>query len=401
MQLNRLSSASNCIFDFLCQWTLPLGLLILLSGMFFLESRNALTSFYLGLFGIPSLLMLCLRPREIKTLLGEPIIASFLVLCIWLCLSLLWSPRENPDFGMIKIPLQPLMLFAGCAMLLQYRRDALPAVLLCAATIALVATISYLVPFIRTYMPGDRMIGGGAFTNPLLSSHLFGFFCIYWLCMCITSQRLSVLWLSVPATAIMLVAIMATGSRTPLVALVLSALWLCIVNRNRRALVMIAGMLLGSAVTLLLFPDVLGDRGSSYRLQIWQIALERIAEHPWIGHGYDSDLRIDVGAGYTLSEPHSFSLGILFYIGVIGMIPWAFMLVWGLLSSYRQRLQPLFVLASTLLAYGIGAGLAEGGAVLTRPREHWFLLWIPLALIAALSIANRRNQLTKSRPPQA
>jgi len=400
MQPNRLASASNRIFDFLCQWILPLGLLILLSGMFFLESRNALTSFYLGLFGIPSLLMLCLRPREIKTLLGEPIIAGFLALCIWLCLSLLWSPTEPTDFGMMKIPLQPLMLFAGCAMLLQYRNEALKPLMFCAAIIALVATISYLVPFINAYAPGERMIGRAAFTNPLLSSHLFGFFCIYWLCMCITSQRLPILWLSVPAMTIMLAAIMATGSRTPLVALVLSILWLSIVSRNRRALVMIAGVLLGSATVLLLFPEILGDRGGSYRLQIWQIALEKIAEHPWIGHGYDSDLHIDVGLDYLLAEPHSFVLGVLYYIGIIGMIPWAFVLLWGLFSGYRQRLQPLFILASTLLVYGIGAGLTEGGAVLTRPREHWFLLWIPLALIAGQNIANRRKQLAKSRQAQ-
>src|SRR5450830_794361 len=257
MQPNRLASASNRIFDFLCQWILPLGLLILLSGMFFLESRNALTSFYLGLFGIPSLLMLGLRPREIKTLLGEPIIAGFLALCIWLCLSLLWSPPEHPDFGMIKIPLQPLMLFAGCAMLLQYRSEALKPLLFCAATIALVATVCDLIPFIKNYAPGHRMIGAGAFTNPLLSSHLFGFFCIYWLYTCITSQRLSVLWLSVPATAVMLVAVMATGSRTPLVALVLAILWQGIVNRNRRALLRSRGLLLGQAIFLRVFPEFL------------------------------------------------------------------------------------------------------------------------------------------------
>ncbi|MEF9672973.1 O-antigen ligase family protein [Pseudomonas sp. PCH446] len=297
--------------------------------MFFLESRNALTSFYIGLFGIPSLLMLCLRPREIKTLLGEPIIAGFLALCIWLCLSLLWSPPENPDFGMMKIPLQPLMLFAGCAMLLQYRSEALKPLMLCAATIALVATIIDLVPFLRDYVPGHRMVGAGAFTNPLLSSHLFGFFCIYWLYTCITSQRMSVLWLSVPATAVMLIAVIATGSRTPLVALALSILWLSIVSRNRRALVMITGMLLGSALILLLFPEVLGDRGSSYRLQIWQVALARIAEHPWIGHGYDSELRIDIGIGFLLQEPHNFALGVLYYVGIIGMIPWAFILIWA------------------------------------------------------------------------
>jgi hypothetical protein len=41
--------------------------------------------------------------------------------------------------------------------------------------------------------------------------------------------------------------------------------------------------------------------------------------------------------------------------------------------------------------YGIGAGLTEGGGILSRPKEHWFLLWIPLAIIAALSVAQRRH----------
>ncbi|MGA8133924.1 MAG: O-antigen ligase family protein [Pseudomonas gingeri] len=398
MQPNRLASASNRIFDFLCKWILPLGLLILLSGMFFLESRNALTSFYLGLFGIPSLLMLCLRPREIKTLLGEPIIIGFLAFCIWVSLSLLWGPSETTDFGMMKIPLQPLMLFAGCAMLLLHHRAVLKPLIFCAALIALVATIGDLAPFIKNYMPGERMIGGGAFTNPLLSSHLFGFFCIYWLCMCITAERLSTLWLSVPAMVIMLGAVLATGSRTPLLALAMSICWLSIITRNRRVLTLIASMLLGTAAILLVFPDLLGERGGSYRPQIWMAALEMIANHPWIGHGYDSELRIDVGIGYLLYEPHNFSLGVLYYAGIIGLIPWTFILVRGLLSGYKQRIQPLYVLASTLLVYGIGAGLTEGGNILTRPREHWFLLWIPLALIAALNIANNRgNQAIASK----
>ena len=26
--------------------------------------------------------------------------------------------------------------------------------------------------------------------------------------------------------------------------------------------------------------------------------------------------------------------------------------------------------------YGIGAGLTEGGGIISRPKEHWYLLWI-------------------------
>ncbi|MGC3321511.1 hypothetical protein ACPTHH_14110, partial [Enterococcus faecalis] len=81
----------------------------------------------------------------------------------------------------------------------------------------------------------------------------------------------------------------------------------------------------------------------------------RIAEHPFIGHSYDSELSLIVG-GVELMEPHSFALGVLYYVGIIGFIPWIFMLGWGLYKGFKERAQPLFLLASALLAYGIGAG---------------------------------------------
>ena len=68
---------------------------------------------------------------------------------------------------------------------------------------------------------------------------------------------------------------------------------------------------------------------------------------------------------------------------------WAFMQLWGLYNSWRHRVNPLFILASAWLVYGIGASLTEGGGILPRPKEHWYLLWIPLALIAALSVGQR------------
>jgi tRNA A-37 threonylcarbamoyl transferase component Bud32 len=86
-------------------------------------------------------------------------------------------------------------------------------------------------------------------------------------------------------------------------------------------------------------------------------------------------------------------LGVLYYVGIFGFIPWLFFQAWGLLSSWRHRVQPLFIIASTWLVFGIGAGLTEGGGIISRPKEHWFLLWIPLALIAALSINQRAGRL--------
>ncbi|WP_339415617.1 MULTISPECIES: O-antigen ligase family protein [unclassified Pseudomonas] len=394
MHSKRHNYGSNRVFDLLVLWVLPIGLLLLLSSLFLVTNRNVLHRFFYIFFSAPTLLLLCLRPRELKALLREPLVIALLTFCAWALITLLWSPVTSVDSDLFKRPLHTFMLFAGCGLLLHYRNDLFKPIFFGAAVTALVVCACNLMAFGKGFEPGMRMIGGhGALDNPLLSSHLFGFFSVYWLYVCLTTQRLKLLWLSIPALGIMMVAVLATGSRTPLVALTLAGLWMSFVSRNRRSALLIAAMLLGAAGLLLFYPEAITERGSSYRLELWTMTLHRIADHPLIGHSFNSELHLVLPGGLELSEPHSFALGVLYYVGIIGFMPWAFMLCWGLYKGFKERAQPLFSLASALLAYGIGAGLTEGGGILSRPKEHWFLLWIPLALLAGLSIARRRHSL--------
>lgn len=393
MQLRGFSSTTNRVFDFICLWILPAGYLLLLCALFFLPGRSLHHKLFYGLFSIPTLIALCLRPRELKELLREPIIIAILLFVAWALLSLCWGPSDDSIGGMLKPPLHTLLLFAGCYLLVRYRNDILQPLLFTAALVALIATTFFLLHFARVYEPGMRLIGGGAFDNPLLSSHLFGFFSAYWLSVTMTCKRRQMMWLSVPAMAIMFMAVIGTGSRTPLVALTMAALWLCFICWSRRSLGLLAALAVSGAAVLTLFSQMIIERGDSYRLEIWQLVLHKIAEHPWIGHGYSATLSVDPGVGYNFQEPHSFVLGVLYYVGFFGLLPWLFFLGWGLLSSWRQRVQPMLIIASTWLVFGIGAGLTEGGGIISRPKEHWFLLWIPLALIAALSINQRARRL--------
>jgi len=392
MQLRGFSSTSNRIFDFISLWILPTGYFLLLCALFFLPGRSLHHKLFYGLFSIPTLIALCLRPRELKELLREPIFIAVLLFAAWALLSLAWGPGE-PLGGMFKPPLHTLLLFAGCYLLVRYRSDILQPLLFGAALVALIATTIFLFMFARAYEPGMRLIGGGAFDNPLLSSHLFGFFSAYWLSVTMTCKRRQMMWLSVPAMAIMFMAVIGTGSRTPLVALTMAAFWLCFICWNRRSVGLLLALALSGVAVFTLFSQMIIERGDSYRLEIWQIVLHKIADHPWLGHGYSATLAVDPGVGYNFQEPHSFALGVLYYVGIIGLLPWLFFLFWGLLSSWRQRVQPLLIIASTWLVFGIGAGLTEGGGIISRPKEHWFLLWIPLAMIAALSINQRARRL--------
>ncbi|WP_338648887.1 O-antigen ligase family protein [Pseudomonas sp. ML2-2023-3] len=401
MQFSYLNYSKQRVFDFICLWLLPAGLLLLLSDLYFLPGRSLHHKLYYGLFSIPTLIAIILRPKELKEILRDPIVLGFMLFAAWAMASLMWTNGEEDFVGSLKPALHLLMLFWGCALLTRYRSESLQPVFFAAAVIALVATVYNLYMFIpiSLVVPEYRMIGAGAFDNPLLSSHAFGFFCIYWLTLGMTCKRPQILFIAIPAFTIMFAALLATGSRTPLVAVVMAMVWLSFICWNRRSLALMSMLVVGGAVVVALFWEMLISRGSSFRLDLWNMVLALIEQRPWIGYGYEATLGLELPGtgGYIVSEPHNFALGVLYYTGILGFTPWLFMQVWGLYSSWRHRVQPLFILASAWLVYGIGAGLTEGGGILPRPKEHWYLLWIPLALIAALSI-NQRLKTLRDRP---
>ncbi|MFD2643832.1 bifunctional O-antigen ligase/aminoglycoside phosphotransferase family protein [Pseudomonas japonica] len=393
MYLSNIHQSANRLFDFICLWILPIGYFLLLSALFFLPERSLHHKLFYLLFSIPTLIALLARPSDLRGFIREPIVILFTLFAVYAAISIAWSPSESGASSLIKRPLHTFMLFAGCYLLVRYRPETLNAIFLGAAVLALFASARSIYSFASTYVEGLRLIGSGALDNPLLSSHLFGFFATYWLCMCIGSKNLRTLLLSLAALSIMLTAVLATGSRTPLVALTIAVGWVALLRADKRSIPLLLAIPTVAIALLLIAPEMIMGRGESYRFEIWQISWNLILEHPLFGHGYDAPMSVDLGIGYILSEPHNFALGVLHNLGIVGFLPWLGMIAYGLYSGWKHRKEAPFVLASALLAFGIGAGLTEGGGILSRPKEHWFLLWIPLALIAALNIAHRASRL--------
>ncbi|NNJ17902.1 polymerase [Pseudomonas putida CSV86] len=390
-----IQNSANRVFDAITLWLLPVGYFLLLSALFFLPDRSLHHKLYYALFSIPTLIALCLRPAILKELMREPIVQLFTLFVLFALLSILWSASDSGTSGLIKRPLHIFMLFAGTCLLVQHRPEMVKPIFFGAALLAVAGSLDDIHAFALTYTQGERLVGSGAMDNPLLSSHLFGFFCTFWLWAALYGKTLRTLGLCLVGLVIMFTAVLATGSRTPLVALAMVVAWMTLLRAGWRSLLLLLVIPVVGIILLIVAPEMITGRGDSYRFEIWRYTLDQILRHPWIGSGYDAPLSIDLGIGYVLSEPHNFALGVLYNLGIIGFLPWAGMIVVGLYSGWRNRGQQLFVLASTLLVFGIGAGLTEGGGIMSRPKEHWFLLWIPLALIAALSIAQRAGRLPR------
>jgi tRNA A-37 threonylcarbamoyl transferase component Bud32 len=275
------------------------------------------------------------------------------------------------------------MLFFCSSLIIQTHPQRLKQVYILACAIVLACTTKSLTQFIINYEPGLRMIGSGALSNPLLSSHIYGFFATLFITLFITQKKLRAL--NIIFFLLLFFAIIATGSRTPLLALVLVSLWLTITNPNKKSIGLVLTIAISAAVSLYLAPLSILERGLSYRPEIWSLTIDQILQHPFLGHGYNTPLSVDPGIGIQFREPHNFELGVIYELGLIGFLIWLSMHLCALWRSWKSRSNRYFILASSLLVFGIGAGLTEGGGVFSRPKEHWFLIWIPLALIYGVS----------------
>src|SRR5690606_537870 len=211
----------------------------------------------------------------------------------WALISISWSGTEDSFASLAKRPLYIFMLFTACALMAQRDGSRLLSVLSLASVAIVPIAVYALVDFAIHYTPGARLIGSRALENPLLSSHLFGLFCMIWLGWVMTSSTRHSSFALVPL-AVLSLTLLTTGSRTPIVAAALASIWLMLCCWNKRAVLLAAVGACGVVLLLLVYPESLLSRGTSYRLEIWQLALEQIRLQPWVGHGFDAHLALSV-----------------------------------------------------------------------------------------------------------
>lgn len=370
------------VADCITGYVLPAGLVLLLTGMIWSGNRSLYHQFFYWLIALPAALLVAVRRDTIAHLVRSPIVVAFLVFATYAALSLSWSDPDQAVTSLIKRPLYVLLVFAGIVGLTRYRYERLVQALTASAWIAVAGAIVLLAGHALDGH-GDRLTGYGAFGNPLLISHVFGFFLVLWLA--------HWTWQGRPFAPSVIVAVLAlgalivaTGSRTPLVALTVTVAWLALLLGNRRGVMVLIAYLAVAAIVATGWSDLLAQRGLSFRPQIWNETIRLIMDQPLAGHGYGNPLQIRVeGLDLTLSDPHNLALSVLYQCGAIGLVLWISLYATALTTGWRLRRDRAVFIGSAPVVYGLVAGLTEGGAFLSGPKEHWFLVWIPLALLAA------------------
>src|SRR5690606_35623454 len=89
------------------------------------------------------------------------------------------------------------------------------------------------------------------------------------------------------------------------------------------------------------------------------------------------------------TDPHNIPLAVLLSGGIIGLALWLNLYFQCLRPAWNNRKDRLVFVLSAATVFGLAASLTEGGDFLSRPKEHWFLIWIPMALLTAACLRQR------------
>lgn len=371
--------------NFCEQYLIPLGWLVVLTSMFIAGDRNRVHQLFYVFLALPTFALLTLRPDKIKILANNTLFKVFVVFSIYTIVSVAWSSTDESALSLSRRPLYLALLFFSAGLIASSSPGRLEKLTWISGVVAALAAMVTLYYFLNVRLPlGDpRLNGYGALYNPLLSAHVFGAFATYWLATWIHGKNLFN-----PLALVSLLALSATligtGSRTPFVGMAAALIWLLATGDKHRGRLIVATIVIGLTAAFFVHPDAFTQRGMSYRPQIWMESLRQIGLHPWFGYGYDAEMTVVIpGADQILADPHNMELGVLYSGGIVGLGLWIALYFVALRFCWKNHHVPAVNLAAAWLIFGLGSGLTEGMAFMSRPKEHWFLIWIPFAMIYA------------------
>lgn len=379
---------------------LLLGVFFVLAGLVLLpKTSNYHTLYYISILA-PVIFLSAIRPKLIIE--NVSIIAKiFIIFAAWSALSVLWSDTQESILTPIKRAIYILCLFMSFSIINTRNTEAILKVFIFAGTIVTTISAYNLYFFQIAHQTDARFIGGGALSNPLLSSHIFGLFSVLFLTLSLITKAIKIKLAYFTIGLVLILIVVATGSRTPLLALVATAIWIAFILKNKKSIAIIAFSTVVLGLILLLYPEAILSRGLSYRPELWSVAMENILSRPILGYGFDSNAGFYISSLDTVfREPHNIHLSILYFTGTVGFTLWCAMHMYALWVCWKNKTNTLFIIASALLVYGIVAGMTEGGGLLPRPKEHWFITWIPLAFVSALLTHKKASAKIKEAADQ-
>lgn len=359
---------------------LPWGLLGFALAFYAFPSSKSINNWFYVTVALPALILVF--TASFRDVLGAKLIVWVGLLSA--CLIGSTALNINPDFSVsdhIK-PILYVLLFVIAFLIASEVQPNLnqmiASVIIGTAFIAAIYTIyAYYEP--RHWRWVTRLRGLGGISNPIWVSGIYAVAVLLSVSRFMAGKG----WLSYGYIALALpslAVVWLSQSRAPLIGLIVAMIALCVLLRNRRALMaVLAGIsiLVGVAGYY-----IQSDQSSRYlkppthRLTIWNNAIDKYLEAPVLGHGLHADTT-NISKKHTMQHYHNVYLTIAVQGGIVSLL----VLLALAFSSLRLKVTPETLAYKSVLILGLVYMLSNGSDLFSSPKELWLLFWLPILAI--------------------
>lgn len=314
---------------------------------------------------------------------------SLLLLMVWGGASLAWSSAMEPGREVKRLLYIALFLLAF-PLLAQGGSDRMRHLLqIGGGLLALAALVSIIHFYIFQGQPLlARLAGIGEISHPILGAYVIGAATLLLLYQVPHARMGQLVWaLAVACLAAFAVLSQSRGAVLALLAtVVLAPLW----QRDRHSRLLALGALLATALAFYVMYDVITQRGSSYRPEIFEAVLGMIGEHPWRGLGLGASYRVNA-AGLQFDHSHNLFTHVAIELGLPGMLLWIAVWLFTFGEIVRARHTLLGKLLMGLWVFSTLAMQFDAASLTGTPRAEWFISWLPVGLTLLLPWVRAEN----------
>lgn len=372
------------------EWLPGAGFVWLLFGQAIAPSQKLYFQLLIPLLYIPALYLICRDWRSIARRATTSVTFSlFLLLWLWACISMSWSVNIDVDREARRMLFVFLFVVGGAWWAARDLMRMERMLQIAGFALAISAFLAMALWPWRTPEFMDRLTGFCALNNPILAAYVMGAAAV-WLINWMPAKRSGqLLWgLALLTLSVFVVMTWTRGAIIPLaLCLILMPLW----DRRRVARVVALITAAGAAVVVLFFSSQLMQRGSSFRVGIFEAALSKIAENPWLGLGKATDYQIVVGPN-TWLHSHNLFTHTAIELGVFALAVLIAIWLLVLLRAWQNRHSALGRGLICLWIFSTIAVQFDGTRLWDAPGPFWLVTWLPITYCLVLEWAARSGK---------
>lgn len=396
------------------RWSLPnivfVTYTLFLAGFYFVPNAVDHYKFYIAAVFFPGLLLL---PTALNHARRSAIWLSLLAYLGYMLLSSLWSDNFSITTLWRDIRYTAYILSFILLTLYFYGRNRLlpDAIMQGVTLVVILAAATSIVTFKEiTLLPAlteARMVGLGTTDNPNPSAFIYGFFGLIALDYSRRHSGEKLAYVYATGIIVIFIFLILTQSNTSLLALITTSALLFFADSLRTRSALLFVIILGPTAVAYLawslgFLGAATDIGFMNRLPIWKYVLEQWQTAPVFGHGYQQIIMLaEDGKPSIMHYAHSLFLSTLRDGGLVGLVLLLLVYFFALRSALKMASTERRALYLCLFMFGLVCVLVDTDQIVTRPRELWIILWLPLSCLVAYEVGLTGERLPDSSSTQA